>query len=232
MIFQEPMTSFNPVFTIGEQIMESLRLHLKLSRSTAKKRAIELLGEVGIPDASVRINHYPHQFSGGMRQRAMIAMALSCSPKLVIADEPTTALDVTTQAQVLDVMMKMVENYHNVLIIVTHNLGIVARHAQRIMVMYAGQIVETGPSEAVFMNPGHPYTIALMKSVPRLDEERGRQLIPISGIPPNLINMPSICSFKSRCPMVDDCYNLSDPELRPVGKNHFVRCHLDRKSVV
>ncbi|MFN2304758.1 MAG: ABC transporter ATP-binding protein [Anaerolineales bacterium] len=227
MIFQEPMTSFNPVFTIGEQIMESLRLHLKLSRSTAKKRAIELLGEVGIPDASVRINHYPHQFSGGMRQRAMIAMALSCSPKLVIADEPTTALDVTTQAQVLEVMMKMVENYHNVLIIVTHNLGIVARHAQRIMVMYAGQIVETGPSEAVFMNPGHPYTIALLKSVPRLNEKRGRQLIPISGVPPNLINMPPTCSFKPRCSMANDCHNQPDPELRPVGKNHFVRCHLD-----
>jgi oligopeptide/dipeptide ABC transporter ATP-binding protein len=227
MIFQEPMTSFNPVFTIGEQIMESLRLHLKLSRPAAKKRAIELLEEVGIPDASVRINHYPHQFSGGMRQRAMIAMALSCSPKLVIADEPTTALDVTTQAQVLDVMMKMVENYHNALIIVTHNLGIVARHAQRINVMYAGRIVETGPSEAVFLNPGHPYTIALLKSVPRLDENRGRQLIPISGVPPNLINMMPTCSFKPRCPMANGCHNQSSPELRPVGKNHFVSCHLD-----
>jgi len=227
MIFQEPMTSFNPVFTIGEQIMESLRLHLKLSRSAARKRAIEVLEEVGIPDASVRINNYPHQFSGGMRQRAMIAMALSCSPKLVIADEPTTALDVTTQAQVLDIMMKMVEHYHNALIIVTHNLGIIARHAQRINVMYAGRIVESGPSEEVFLNPGHPYTIALMKSVPRLDEKRGRHLIPISGIPPNLINMPPICSFKPRCPMVDACQSLSDPELRPVGKNHSVRCHLN-----
>jgi oligopeptide/dipeptide ABC transporter ATP-binding protein len=227
MIFQEPMTSLNPVFTIGDQIMESLRLHLKLSRSAAKKRTIELLEEVGIPDASVRINSYPHQFSGGMRQRAMIAMALSCSPKLVIADEPTTALDVTTQAQVLDIMMKMVEHYHNALIIVTHNLGIVARHAHRINVMYAGRIVESGPSEEIFQNPGHPYTIALLKSVPRLDEKRGRQLIPIPGIPPNLINMPPVCSFKPRCAYAVACHSLSDPELRPTGENHFVRCHLD-----
>jgi oligopeptide/dipeptide ABC transporter ATP-binding protein len=227
MIFQEPMTSFNPVFTIGEQVMESLRLHMKLSRSGAKKRAIELLEEVGIPDASVRINHFPHQFSGGMRQRAMIAMALSCSPKLVIADEPTTALDVTTQAQVLDIMMKMVENYHNALVIVTHNLGIVARHAQRINVMYAGRIVESGPSVEVFRNPGHPYTISLLKSVPRLDEKRGRQLVPIAGVPPNLIDMPPICSFKPRCPMADGCHRQTAPEWRPVAENHFVRCHLD-----
>ena len=227
MIFQEPMTSFNPVFTIGEQVMESLRLHMKLSRSGAKKRAIELLEEVGIPDASVRINHFPHQFSGGMRQRAMIAMALSCSPKLVIADEPTTALDVTTQAQVLDIMMKMVENYHNALVIVTHNLGIVARHAQRINVMYAGRIVESGPSVEVFRNPGHPYTISLLKSVPRLDEKRGRQLVPIAGVPPNLIDMPPICSFKPRCLMADGCHSQTAPEWRLVAENHFVRCHLD-----
>jgi oligopeptide/dipeptide ABC transporter ATP-binding protein len=227
MIFQEPMTSLNPVFAIGDQIMESLRLHLKLNRSAAKKRTIELLEEVGIPDASFRINSYPHQFSGGMRQRAMIAMALSCSPKLVIADEPTTALDVTTQAQVLDIMMKMVEHYHNALIIVTHNLGIVARHAHRINVMYAGRIVESGPSEEVFQNPGHPYTIALLKSVPRLDEKRGRQLIPIPGIPPNLINMPPGCSLRTRCAYAGACHSLSDPELRPIGENHFVRCHLD-----
>jgi ABC-type dipeptide/oligopeptide/nickel transport system ATPase component len=169
MVFQEPMTSFNPVFSIGEQIMESLMLHLKLNRQDARQRAIELLEQVGIPDAGIRVKNYPYQFSGGMRQRAMIAMALSCHPKLVIADEPTTALDVTTQAQVLEVMMEMTSKFQNSLVIVTHNLGIVARHAQRIYVMYAGRIVESGAADDVFSSPRHPYTIALLKSVPRLD---------------------------------------------------------------
>lgn len=227
MVFQEPMTSFNPVFTIGDQIMESLMLHLKLNRQDAKQRAIELLEQVGIPDAKIRVDNYPHQFSGGMRQRAMIAMALSCNPKLVIADEPTTALDVTTQAQVLEVMMEMTEKYHNSLVIVTHNLGIVARHAQRIYVMYAGRIVESGTADDVFNDPRHPYTIALLKSVPRLDEERGRQLVPINGLPPNLIDMPSVCSFKPRCSLANKCTGQTDPELKKVGENHFTRCHLD-----
>ena len=173
MIFQEPMTSLNPVFSIGDQITETLSLHLKLNHQDAQRRAIELLEQVGIPDAAIRISNYPHQFSGGMRQRAMIAMALACHPKLVIADEPTTALDVTTQAQVLEVMMDMVKKIHNSLVIVTHNLGIVARYAQRIYVMYAGRIVEAGTSDDVFRDPRHPYTIALLKSVPRLDEPRG-----------------------------------------------------------
>jgi oligopeptide/dipeptide ABC transporter ATP-binding protein len=226
MVFQEPMTSFNPVFTIGEQIMESLMLHLKLKRPDAKQRALELLEQVGIPDAKVRVDNHPHQFSGGMRQRAMIAMALSCHPKLVIADEPTTALDVTTQAQVLEVMMEMTSKFHNSLVIVTHNLGIVARHAQRIYVMYAGRIVESGTSDDVFGSPSHPYTIALLKSVPRLDEERGRQLIPITGLPPNLIDMPPLCAFKPRCPQADKCTAETDPELKQVGENHFSRCHL------
>jgi oligopeptide/dipeptide ABC transporter ATP-binding protein len=230
MIFQEPMTSLNPVFSIGEQIIESLCLHLSMTRQDAKQRAIELLEQVGIPDARVRIDNYPHQFSGGMRQRAMIAMALSCRPKLVIADEPTTALDVTTQAQILEIMMDMVEVYHSSLVIVTHNLGIVARHAQRIYVMYAGRIVEAGPSEDVFNQPLHPYTIALLKSVPRLDEPRGRQLVPIYGLPPNLIDMPPVCAFKVRCQWGDVCKNDSDPELRQVGSNRFVRCHLDVKG--
>ena len=227
MVFQEPMTSFNPVFTIGEQIMESLMLHLKLNRPDAKQRAIELLEQVGIPDAKVRVDNHPHQFSGGMRQRAMIAMALSCHPKLVIADEPTTALDVTTQAQVLEVMMEMTRKFHNSLVIVTHNLGIVARHAQRIYVMYAGRIVESGTADDVFIDPRHPYTIALLKSVPRLDEERGRQLVPITGLPPNLIDMPPICAFKPRCSLADKCTNETDPELVQVGENHFSRCHLN-----
>jgi oligopeptide/dipeptide ABC transporter ATP-binding protein len=230
MIFQEPMTSFNPVFSIGEQIIEPLMLHLKLDRQAAKQRAIELLEQVGIPDAKVRVNNYPHQFSGGMRQRAMIAMALSCHPKLVIADEPTTALDVTTQAQVLEIMIDMTERFHNSLVIVTHNLGIVARHAQRIYVMYAGRIVETGTSDDVFSDPRHPYTVALLKSVPRLDEERGRQLVPIYGLPPNLIDMPPICAFKARCSLANQCPTGTDPELRQVGDNHFVRCHVDVKG--
>jgi oligopeptide/dipeptide ABC transporter ATP-binding protein len=230
MIFQEPMTSLNPVFSVGDQITETLSLHLKLNRQAAKQRAIELLEQVGIPDAAIRIDNYPHQFSGGMRQRVMIAMALSCHPKLVIADEPTTALDVTTQAQVLEIMMDMVKRYHSSLVIVTHNLGIVARHAQRIYVMYAGRIVEAGTSDDVFNNPRHPYTIALLKSVPRLDEPRGRQLVPILGLPPNLIDMPPICAFKPRCPLADKCKKETDPELRPVDDNHFVRCHIDAKG--
>jgi oligopeptide/dipeptide ABC transporter ATP-binding protein len=230
MIFQEPMTSFNPVFSIGEQITETLTLHLKLNRQDAKQKAIELLEQVGIPDAKVRIDNYPHQFSGGMRQRAMIAMALSCNPKLVIADEPTTALDVTTQAQIFEIMMDMTEKYHNSLMIVTHNLGIVARHAQRIYVMYAGHIVESGIADDVFNDPRHPYTIALLKSVPRLDEERGRQLIPIDGLPPNLIDMPPICAFKPRCYLAGQCLVETDPEIRQVGDNHFIRCHLDIKG--
>ncbi len=193
----------------------------------SKQRAIELLEQVGIPDAAVRVDNYPHQFSGGMRQRAMIAMALSCNPKLVIADEPTTALDVTTQAQVLEVMMQMTQKYRNSLVIVTHNLGIVARHAQRIYVMYAGRIVESGTADDVFSDPKHPYTIALLKSVPRLDEERGRQLVPINGLPPNLIDMPPVCAFKPRCPMSSQCTNQSDPELIQVGDKHFARCHLN-----
>jgi len=227
MVFQEPMTSFNPVFSIGEQIMESLMLHLKLNRQDARQRAIELLEQVGIPDAGIRVKNYPYQFSGGMRQRAMIAMALSCHPKLVIADEPTTALDVTTQAQVLEVMMEMTSKFQNSLVIVTHNLGIVARHAQRIYVMYAGRIVESGAADDVFSSPRHPYTIALLKSVPRLDEERGRQLVPITGLPPNLIDMPPVCAFKPRCPLAQQCTDETDPGLIRVGENHFARCHLD-----
>jgi peptide/nickel transport system ATP-binding protein len=227
MIFQEPMTTFNPLFTIGDQILESIMLHLKMSKRQATERAIEILDLVGIPDAKTRLNSYPHQFSGGMRQRAMIAMAVSCYPKLVIADEPTTALDVTTQAQVLEVMIDMVRRHRTALVIVTHNLGIVARHAEKIMVMYAGRIVESGTSDEVFTNPQHPYTIALLKAVPRLDEPRGRHLVPIPGIPPNLIDMPEICAFKPRCPFAGICNYESDPELRPVSNDHLVRCHLD-----
>jgi peptide/nickel transport system ATP-binding protein len=231
MIFQEPMTSLNPLFSIGEQIIETLMLHLELSHADAKQRAIELLEQVDIPDAKVRIDNFPHQFSGGMRQRAMIAMALSCNPKLVIADEPTTALDVTTQAQILETMMEMVKRLNTSLVIVTHNLGVVARHAQRIYVMYAGNIVEAGDSERVFDNPSHPYTVALLKSVPRLDEPRGRQLVPIWGMPPDLIDMPPVCAFKARCPLANQCPEKPEPELRLIEENHFIRCHLDIKGM-
>jgi oligopeptide/dipeptide ABC transporter ATP-binding protein len=227
MIFQEPMTSLNPVFTIADQITETMILHLKMDRKTAEKRAVELLELVGIADASARLNHYPHQFSGGMRQRVMIAIALSCNPKLVIADEPTTALDVTTQAQILDVMMNMVKRFGTSLIIVTHNLGIVARYVERIHVMYAGRIVEIGTTDDIFCDPRHPYTIALLKSVPRLDEPRDRELIPILGMPPNLIDMPPVCSFKPRCAFKSRCLNENEPALKQINENHFVSCHLN-----
>ena len=230
MIFQEPMTSLNPVLTIAEQLIETMILHLKLSRLESRKRAIEMLELVGIPDAASRISNYPHQFSGGMRQRVMIAMALSCHPKMVIADEPTTALDVTTQAQIFEVMIGMLKNFHTSLVIVTHNLGIVARHAKRIYVMYAGRIVESGTSEIIFSDPRHPYTIALLRAVPRLDEPRGRQLVPVYGTPPDLIDMPQECSFKPRCSYRHDCQDATDPVLRKVSEGHFVRCHIDIKG--
>jgi len=173
MVFQEPMTSLNPVLTIAQQLNEMLELHLKLEAEAARERSIELLRLVGIPDAKNRIDDYPHQFSGGMRQRVMIAMALSCNPRILIADEPTTAVDVTTQAQLLELMKEMVVHFKASLIVVTHNLGVVARYAQRIYVMYAGRIVESGTSKEIFGNPRHPYTIGLLKCVPRLDEEKG-----------------------------------------------------------
>jgi oligopeptide/dipeptide ABC transporter ATP-binding protein len=227
MIFQEPMTSLNPVLTISQQLTEMVELHLKMNGHQSEKRAIELLEMVGIPDPGQRVNNYPHQFSGGMRQRAMIAMALSCNPRIVIADEPTTALDVTTQAQLLEMMKNMVVKFHTSLIIVTHNLGVVARYADRIYVMYAGKIVESGPSKQIFGNPQHPYTVGLLKSVPRLDEPRGRKLIPIYGMPPNLINMPDRCAFYPRCSYSSECKSEGYPDLRMVAEGHYVRCHTD-----
>ena len=230
MIFQEPMTSLNPVLSIGEQLIEMLELHLKMHRQAAKKRAIELLEMVGIPDARERIDNYPHQFSGGMCQRIMIAMAISCNPRLIIADEPTTAVDVTTQAQLLELMKDMVEHFNVSLIIVTHNLGVVARYAQRIYVMYAGRIIEAGTSNDIFIDPRHPYTIGLLKSVPRLDEPRGKKLVPISGMPPNLINMPDICAFRPRCAYCTQCPSERYPELRQISEQHYVACHIDVKG--
>jgi oligopeptide/dipeptide ABC transporter ATP-binding protein len=232
MIFQEPMTSLNPVLTIGQQMTEMLELHLKMNKEAARERAIELLSMVGIPGAANRIDDYPHHFSGGMRQRVMIAMGLSCNPRMLIADEPTTALDVTTQAQLLELMKDMVEQFRASLVIVTHNLGVVARYAQRIYVMYAGRIVETGTTKEIFGDPLHPYTIGLLKSIPRLDEEEGRKLIPIDGLPPNLINMPPTCAFLPRCTYrLDKCAREPWPELTPSnGSGHYFRCYANTRE--
>lgn len=225
-IFQEPMTSLNPVLTIGQQISETVRLHLKLDAHAARARAVELIQLMGIPDAERRIDDYPHQFSGGMRQRVMIAIALSCNPKLLIADEPTTALDVTIQAQILEVLRDKVKEFNTSLLIVTHNLGVVARYAQRIYVMYAGRVVESGTSKDIFSDPRHPYTVGLLKSVPRLDEPKGRKLVPIAGLPPSLRNMPARCAFYPRCFYRDESCNAQPkPELRQISGIHYAACH-------
>ncbi len=199
MVFQEPMTSLNPVLTIGRQLTETMELHLNLDKQGAQQRAVDLLQMVGIPDPDRRLAQYPHQFSGGMRQRVMIAMALSCNPRLLIADEPTTALDVTIQAQILELMKSLCREFGTALIVITHNLGVVARYADRVNVMYAGKIIEKGTSEEIYHQPKHPYTLGLLQSVPRLDEPRRVKLEPIEGQPPDLINLPPGCSFRSRC---------------------------------
>jgi peptide/nickel transport system ATP-binding protein len=227
MIFQEPMTSLNPTLTIGRQITETLELHLGMNPAASRERGIDLLKKVGIPSAEYRIDDYPHNFSGGMRQRVMIAMALACNPKIVIADEPTTALDVTTQAQLLELMKEMVHQFHSSLVIVTHNLGVVARYAQRIYIMYAGHIVESGTTKEIFANPRHPYTKGLLKCIPRLDEERGRKLVPIDGLPPNLINMPDCCAFAPRCSeRSDKCLSEQCPPLTHIGDQHYFGCSI------
>jgi oligopeptide/dipeptide ABC transporter ATP-binding protein len=232
MIFQEPMTSLNPVLTIARQLTETLELHLDMDPHAARERAIELLKMVGVPDAARRIDDYPHQFSGGMRQRVMIAMALSCNPMIIFADEPTTAVDVTTQAQLLELMKDLVTRLNTSLVIITHNLGVVARYAQRIYVMYAGRIIESGLSEDIFGNPRHPYTVGLLNSVPKLGEKHGeRKLIPILGLPPNLINMPPTCAFLPRCTKkIKRCMEEPWPELRAVGKQHYISCYVDIKG--
>jgi oligopeptide/dipeptide ABC transporter ATP-binding protein len=219
MLFQEPMTSLNPVLTISRQMTEGLELHLRMRPQQAKDKAIEQLKMVGIPEAESRIDDYPHQFSGGMRQRVMIAIALSCNPKILIADEPTTAVDVTTQAQLLELMQEMVERFHTSLIIVTHNLGVVARYAQRIYVMYSGRIVESGLSEDIFLHPRHPYTVGLLKCVPQLGETRTNK---------KLISMPPYCAFYPRCPhRIARCRSELWPALRQVGDRHYVSCFVD-----
>ena len=224
MVFQEPMTSLNPVLTIGRQLTEALELHMKMDARGAQRRAVQLLEMVGIPEAETRVNDYPHQFSGGMRQRVMIAMALSCNPKLLLADEPTTALDVTIQAQVLEILARLSRELGTAVIIITHNLGVVARYADRVNVMYAGKIVETADAKTLYHNPRHPYTVGLLKSVPRLDQARKTKLEVIEGVPPDLINMPPGCPFYPRCTYrTDRCAN-EMPQLMPVEGGHSVAC--------
>ena len=233
MIFQEPMTSLNPVYTIGNQLTEVLRAHHKnISKQEAWKRGVEALAAVGIPDPQARMKNYPFEMSGGMRQRAMIAISVACNSRLIVADEPTTALDVTTQAQVMELLLSLVEKNGTSIIVVTHNLGLVTRYADRIYVMYAGRIVESGTTEMLLTNPRHPYTLGLLASVPRLDGDREEKLIPIEGTPPNLAQMPEYCSFYPRCPYAcAECKQKEAPCLRPVGEEgHFMACHRDVKG--
>jgi oligopeptide transport system ATP-binding protein len=224
MIFQDPMTSLNPVLSINRQIGETLELHMGMSKSQARQRAIELLRMVGIPNAEQRVDQYPHQFSGGMRQRVMIAMALSCNPVLLIADEPTTALDVTIQAQILDLMRNLQTEYNTAVMLITHDLGVVAGMTDRINVMYAGHIVETASTEELFGNPRHPYTVGLLNSIPRLDAQRKEKLDPIRGLPPDLIDLPDMCPFLPRCDYARERCEQQNPPLLDVGPAHRSAC--------
>jgi len=224
MIFQDPMTSLNPVYTVGDQIVEAITTHEQASKQEAKRRAVELLRQVGIPNPQERVDDYPHQFSGGMRQRAMIAMALSCNPDVLIADEPTTALDVTIQAQILELLDRLRADFDSAVILITHDLGVVAEVADEIAVMYAGRIVERASKRQLFYDPQHPYTWGLLGSIPRLDRPKPKKLASIEGMPPSLINLPQGCKFRPRCPHAfDKC--IEEPELA----NHVEqRGHLDR----
>ena len=224
MIFQEPMTSLNPVLTIGRQLTEPMEIHLGMTPAQARVRAGEILGLVGIADAERRLRQYPHQFSGGMRQRIMIAMALSCNPPLILADEPTTALDVTIQAQILELLRSLSRKLGAAMLIITHNLGVVARYADRVNVMYAGRIVERGNAREIYANPRHPYTLGLLRSVPRLDEPRRAKLDPIPGQPPDLTRLPPGCSFAPRCSFVVDHCRVERPELELVAPDHTAAC--------
>lgn len=223
LISQDPMTSLNPVLTVGEQIMEAIQLHQGLDKHAAKQKAIEMLRKVGIPSPEKRVDEYPHQFSGGMRQRVIIAMALSCEPKLLIADEPTTALDVTIQAQILDLMREIKEKYQAGIMLITHDLGVVAEMCDWVTVMYAGKVVESTDVYTLFKTPQHPYTIGLLKSIPRLDDIKDR-LDPIDGQPPSLSKIPKGCSFAPRCPEAVAQCRETEPQLRLVGPNQYARC--------
>lgn len=232
MIFQDPMTSLNPVLTIGQQLEEPLMLHVGMNREQARTRSAELLGLVGIPKARDRLNDYPHQFSGGMRQRVMIAMALSCSPQILIADEPTTALDVTIQAQIIDVVKRLRDELGMAIIWITHDLGIIAGLADRVMVMYGGYIIEEAPVKELYKNPRHPYTIGLIASLPRVDEKEHTRLASIDGLPPVLYELPKSCPFAPRCNVaIERCWK-ENPPLSAVGadKEHRIACWVDVRS--
>ncbi len=224
MVFQEPMTSLNPVLTIGTQLRETTQTHLGLTATQAEARAVDLLKMVGISEAERRLKQYPHHFSGGMRQRVMIAIALSCEPRLVIADEPTTALDVTIQAQILTLMKDLTTRLGASLVLITHNLGIVARYTSQVHVMYAGRVIESSPTEQIFARPRHPYTLGLVASVPRLDKPRGERLVPIEGQPPDLARLGAGCAYRPRCGyVVENCVAVKPP-FEPVAPDHGTAC--------
>ena len=230
MVFQDPMTSLNPVLTVGFQLEEPLMLHLGMTRSQARDRAAELLGMVGIPNPKERLNDYPHQFSGGMRQRVMIAMALSCSPQILIADEPTTALDVTIQAQIIELVKRLKEDVGMAMIWITHDLGVVAGLAKRVMVMYGGYIIEEASVNELFASPTHPYTLGLIQSLPRVDQDQHKKLYSIEGLPPTLYQKPTFCPFAPRCKWaMERCWK-ENPVLETVGPEHRVACWVDTKT--
>ena len=228
MIFQDPMTSLNPVYRVGEQIVEAIQAHEKIDKRAARLRAIELLRQVGIPNPEARVDDFPHQFSGGMRQRAMIAMALSCNPSILIADEPTTALDVTIQAQIVELVSRLKDDFNSAVIFITHDLGVIADIADEIIVMYAGRVVERGTKRDIFYDPQMPYTWGLLGSIPRLDRPRPERLHTIEGMPPSLINLPQGCKFRPRCPHAfDKCMQEPGLENRVETPGHLDRCWLD-----
>ncbi|MDX3576921.1 MULTISPECIES: ABC transporter ATP-binding protein [unclassified Streptomyces] len=234
MIFQDPLSAMHPYYTIGNQIVEAYRVHHDVTKKAARARAIEMLDRVGIPEPAKRVDGYPHEFSGGMRQRAMIAMALVNNPELLIADEPTTALDVTVQAQILDLIRDLQKEFGSAVVIITHDLGVVAEIADDVLVMYGGRCVERGPVDEIFEKPQHPYTWGLLGSMPRIDRETSERLIPVKGQPPSLINVPSGCAFHPRCPYADvpkgDVTRTVRPELQQVGGGHWSACHLSSED--